>query len=160
MSNKLYIAMTSRLLFPHRFRLIGWIIFVPSALLGLFILYSKVALPWLKINPDHVYESLNGLLGSKNLALADEVAMIGVLIGLLMVAFSREPVEDEMSSQLRLEALQWSVYTNYLVLAVAILTVYGGEFFSVLIYNMFTLLLVFIARYQWLLWRNTITLSA
>jgi hypothetical protein len=61
-----------------------------------------------------------------------------------------------MIGQLRLEALQWSVYANYLVLAIAILTVYDMAFFTVLIYNMFTVLLVFIVRFRWLIFGTTI----
>lgn len=91
--------------------------------------------------------------------LTDELAALGVIIGLVLIAFSKEKTEDEMSSLLRLEALQWSVYANYLVLAIAILLVYDMAFFNVMVYNMFTLLIVFIARYRWLIWQNEKTLS-
>lgn len=86
--------------------------------------------------------------------LTNEVAGLGIIIGLMMIAFSREKVEDEMIGQLRLEALQWSVYANYLILAISMLTVFDEAFFSVMIYNMFTVLLVFIARFRWLIYRN------
>lgn len=95
-----------------------------------------------------------------NQDLTDETAAIGVIISLLLIAFSREKVEDEMIGQLRLEALQWSVYANYIVLLIAILMVYDTAFFSVMIYNMFTVLLVFITRFRWLLYRNSHTLLA
>ena len=159
--------MNTRLLFPHRFRLVGWLIFVPSALLGLACWYGSYTINWLDLN--HAF-GVTGIKvatqtageqslrwGSNNLT--DELACIGVIVGLLFIGFSREKIEDEMSGQLRLEALQWSVYANYLVLIVAMLTVYDSAFFEVLIYNMFTLLLVFIVRYRWLIWRNNALLS-
>lgn len=158
LSNKLYIIMTTHLLFPHRFRLIGWIVFVPSAVLGLATMYGSFQIDWL------IMPSLNKLMtivigGSKtNLDeiqnLTDELAGVGVIVGLLLVAFSKEKNEDEMISLLRLEALQWSVYANYLVLAIAIVSVYDSGFFTVMIYNMFTVLLVFIGRFRWLIYRN------
>jgi hypothetical protein len=94
--------------------------------------------------------------GTNNLT--NELAGLGAIVGLLLIAFSKERVEDEMISRLRLDALQWSIYANYLILAVAILTIYDGAFLTVMIYNMFTVLLVFIGRFRWLLHRHTNTL--
>jgi hypothetical protein len=155
--------MTTRLLFPYRFRLIGWLIFVPFALLGLAYLYADFQLDWLVIPRLNKLTRIVTSMSETNLTevqnLTDEVAGIGVIAGLLLIAFSKEKTEDEMSTVLRLEALQWSVYANYLVLTVAILLVYGEPFFNVMIYNMFTLLLVFIARYRWLVWQTNSALS-
>ncbi len=81
-----------------------------------------------------------------------------MIAGLLLVAFSKEKVEDEMISRLRLESLQWGIYANYLILAVAMLTIYDIAFVDVMICNMFTVLLVFIGRFRWLLHRHTNTL--
>lgn len=156
--------MKTKWLFPHRFRLIGWLIFVPSAVLGLAALYADFNLSWLvaeMLNESMTIESGNSvthLVNTQNLT--DEIAAIGVIVGLLLIAFSREKVEDEMINQLRLEALQWSVYANYIVLGIAILTIYDTAFFNVMVYNMFTVLLVFIARFRWLLYRNTNNLLA
>ncbi len=127
-------------------------------------MYADFNLNWLvadflsepiTINSGH---STGHLVNSQNLT--DEIAAIGVIFSLLLIAFSREKVEDEMIGQLRLEALQWSVYANYIVLAIAILTLYDNAFFSVMIYNMFTVLLVFITRFRWLLYRSNHTLLA
>ncbi len=82
------------------------------------------------------------------------MSWLGVIAGLLLIAFSREKIEDEIIGQLRLEALQWSVYVNYLVLAIAIVMLYNEAFFDVMVYNMFTVLVVFIARFRWLIYRN------
>lgn len=65
-----------------------------------------------------------------------------------------------MIGQLRLEALQWSVYANYIVLLIAIATVFDVNFLNVMIYNMFTMLLVFIARFRWLIYRTNKLLAA
>ncbi|MCX6218149.1 hypothetical protein [Spirosoma sp.] len=156
--------MKTKWLFPHRFRLIGWIVFVPSAILGFAAMYADFKVGWLTarwlsesftITSGH---SVTHLMDNQDLT--DEVAAIGVIIGLMLIAFSREKVEDEMIGQLRLEALQWSVYANYIVLAIAILTVYDEAFFNVMIYNMFTVLLVFIIRFRWLIHRNSTNLLA
>ncbi len=156
--------MKTKWLFPHRFRLIGWLIFAPSAVLGIAAMYVDFNFGWLVaevLNESITIESGNSITHLADIQnLTDEVAAIGVIIGLLLIAFSREKVEDEMIGQLRLEALQWSVYANYIVLGIAILTIYDTAFFNVMVYNMFTVLLVFIARFRWLLYRNTNNLLA
>lgn len=150
--------MKTKWLFPHRYRLIGWLIFVPSALLGLAALYAEFDLidlfnyVLLGLQMAKSDDTIASLFGNANFT--DELGAIGVIIGLLFIAFSREKVEDEMIGQLRLEALQWSVYVNYIVLAIAIVTFYDGAFFTVMIYNMFTVLLVFIGRFRWLVFRS------
>lgn len=140
--------MNAKWLFPHRFRLIGWLLFIPSILLGLANRYTEFRFEQLDVSGWLVF----GEIGNN---LTDEVAGLGVIVGLLLIAFSKEKVEDEMISRIRLEALQWSVYANYLLLAIAMLTVYSTAFLEVMIYNMFTVLLVFIGRFRWLLHRHT-----
>lgn len=123
-------------------------------------MYANFEISWL--NANWLNESMTITSGNSvthlldNQDLTDEVAAIGVILGLLFIAFSREKVEDEMIGQLRLEALQWSVYANYLILMIAILTVYDEAFFSVMVYNMFTVLLVFIIRFRWLIFGTSI----
>ncbi|KAA9347740.1 hypothetical protein [Larkinella humicola] len=161
--------MKTHWLFPNRYRLMGWILFIPSTILGLLVLHAEFRFDFLDIslsapeeNAAWVYkiiwwlsgggDFLNGGISSMNLT--DELAALGAIIGLLLIAFSKEKVEDEMISQLRLESLQWAVYVNYLVLGVLILLVHGGLFFSVMIYNLFTVLIVFIIRFRLAIRRN------
>jgi len=143
--------MDTKWLFPHQYRLAGWLIVIPSVVLGLFVLYGEYTIDWLSIG------SPTALLPTN---FTDELASLGTIIGLLLIAFSREKIEDERMGRLRLEALQWSVYINYLILIVAVLITYDGVFFSMMIYNMFTVLLVFIGRFRWLIHRDTQQLTA
>ncbi|GAA4415155.1 hypothetical protein GCM10023187_45390 [Nibrella viscosa] len=148
--------MKTQWLFPHRFRLIGWLILIPSVALGLAYMYAEFHFEFLTLS----IAKGKGFLGSDlAINLTDEVAALGVIAGLLMIGFSKETIEDEMVSQMRLEALQWSIYVNYIVLAIAILFVHGERFFDVLIYNMFTMLIVFVIRFNMLLYRNSRVLA-
>jgi hypothetical protein len=58
-----------------------------------------------------------------------------------------------MIQKLRLQALQWSVYVNYLILILCSLLFYWLDFFNVLIFNMYTVLVVFIIMFRWTLHR-------
>lgn len=161
--------MKTHWLFPHRYRLIGWLIFIPSAILGLAGLYAEFWFEFLTITfeapkPDAgiVYQFIWWITdgGSfttnreSSINLTNELAAIGIIVGLLFVAFSKEKLEDEMISRLRLESLQWAVYINYMVLGVLIVLVHGGLFLNVMIYNMFTVLLMFIIRFRLAIRRN------
>lgn len=88
----------------------------------------------------------------------DEIAMILFIVSGLIFAFSKEKIEDEMVAKIRLESLVWATYVNYAVLLCCILFIYGLPFLNVMMYNMFTLLLFFIIRFHWMLYKNN-TLS-
>lgn len=153
--------MNTNLLFPHRYRLIGWIIFIPSLVLGLFYTYDEFKFSFLTLSaPDETSPAyglykffFDGIFGNTNFT--DEIAALGIIIGLLFIAFAREKHEDEMIQHLRLESLQWSVYANYIILSLAIMLIHGSPFLSVMIYNMFTILLVFVIRFRILLYKNS-----
>ena len=144
--------MQTKWLFPHSYRLIGWVILLPTIALGLAVLYGDFQWSFLTL-PIITMEFPGGKIPVN---LTDELAALGVIGGLLLIAFSREKVEDEMINQLRLEALQWSVYANYLILSILIVAVHGTDFMMVMLYNMFTILLVFIARFRWLIFGTTL----
>ncbi|WP_221390447.1 hypothetical protein [Dyadobacter sp. NIV53] len=80
-----------------------------------------------------------------------EIISLLMIAGLMIVGFSRLKIEDERVAQIRLESLQWGIYANYLILALCILLVYGGAFFMIMTYAMFTPLLIFLLRFYWLL---------
>ena len=111
----------------------------------------EVTLPWTLTDRDPSFFYTTIVDDQMVLDMLDELLSVGCIAGLMIVGFSRQPVEDERIGQLRMEALQWGVYANYLVLIICTLAIYGSDFFTVTIYNMFTLLLIFIARFYWLL---------
>ncbi len=78
------------------------------------------------------------------------VAII-VMVALALIAFSEEKEEDEWVTKIRLESLQWSIYANYILLILAILFVYDIYFFEALVYNMYTILILFILRFNYVL---------
>lgn len=136
-------------LFPHKFQRIGWILLPPFLVLGIANMFFEYNVPWLQFRTSP--ESSLEFFASHNFT--DELAAVGVIISLGFIAFSREKIEDEAIQFFRLEALQWAVYANYLVLIISILSVYGSAFFQVLTYNMFTALVIFILRFRYILYQ-------
>ncbi len=76
-----------------------------------------------------------------------------VLIGLFLIAFSKEKVEDEQIVQIRLDSLRWAIYLNYAILLFSLVFTENSESNHILFLNMWLPLLFFILRFQWVLYR-------
>jgi len=144
--------MDLKFLFPHRYRWIGWAAAVPAAVIMILNLYFEFGFGFLHYRESAwVQDSLDGpfLFSLHAHNFTREVAAIVLILGLLMIAFSRERVEDERTMKLRLEALLWSVYLNTALILLAIIFTYGEMFLEVMLYNVCSTLVIFIARYAW-----------
>ena len=119
------------LLFPHRFQKVGWVIFALAAALGIYILVT----------------------GFDTTPTMNNIAIIGITVGGILATCSKEKIEDEMISHIRLNSLLVALYINYAVLIVASLLVYDLDFLQVTIYQMFTILLVFMVVFRYQVWR-------
>jgi uncharacterized RDD family membrane protein YckC len=76
-----------------------------------------------------------------------------------MVSFSKEMQEDEFIANLRLSSLLWSVWVNYIFLLIAFLFIWNFDFLNVVVYNMFTILIIFIIRFNYILYRTSKIMS-
>ncbi|MBC7614824.1 MAG: hypothetical protein H7202_02035 [Pedobacter sp.] len=141
--------MKNTFLLPNRYKVYGWIIFLLFSAIGLACMYLEFKIPGFQVYS----RQSEGFLDFNDYNLTDEFALTGVVIGLLMVAFAKEKNEDEFIAYLRLKSWQWSVLASYVILIVIVFTVYGGAFFGILFYNIFTVLLVFIAKFNFSLYQ-------
>lgn len=142
--------MKTRFLFPHRYRRVRWIIALPAFVLMLLTLHADFEFKFL----DYGGGSMHGLFDKSflfNLHLhnfTDEIGSLLLIIGLLLIAFSRERVEDERIAKLRLESLLWAVYVNFAWLIFSIIFFYNELFLEIMTYNICTPLILFIIRYN------------
>ena len=135
-------------LFPHPFRIIGYLLLPPFLALGIAYMGWDFTFSWLNYHPVD-----KGAFSFMNTNYTDELATIGLILSLAFIGFSKEKVEDEAIQFFRLEALQWAVYANYAVLILAVLFFYGGTFFTIMTINLFTVLIIFIARFRYVLYQ-------
>ncbi len=140
-------------LFPHRYKKIGWIILIPSLILGLYILITDYTPAFFDA---HVFAiSADEIFGEKKIFgmiddnILNEIMGVLIIIGSLLVAFSKELNEDEYISKIRLESLVWATYFNYSLLLFSLIFFYGFTFLWVMVFNMFTILIFFIFRFNW-----------
>ena len=150
--------MKSNYLFPNQFRKLGWFLIIPGILLGVIFLMSDSELNLFNMTVFSIAEKpIFGETTFFNLTknnVLDELACLLIVIGSLLIAFSKQKHEDEFISKIRLESLVWATYVNYIVLIITFLFVYDMVFFWVLVFNMFTMLLFFIIRFNWELYKS------
>ena len=129
--------METRFLLPSKFKKIGWIILIPSSILGLLKIFSGFELESLDLK---MFTICSGMPSPFFRFGFDKVNLTGTIIGVLfilgavMVAFSREKVEDEFISKRRLESFLWATYINYAILLFCFLFFYGTCFLYVMIF--------------------------
>lgn len=140
-------------LFPNRYKRIGWFILIPSAIIGLVSLFYEYEPSFLEFNVPAIF--VDDLFKDKQLFgmvqnnILNEIFGILIIISALLVAFSKEKLEDEYISKIRLESLVWAVYVNYGILLFAFIFIFDFSFLWVMIFNMFTVLLFFVLRFNW-----------
>jgi len=153
--------MKSRFLLANQMRPLGWILALPGFVLGYLVVYTGYEIRGFGINFRPSGHFFNGTVYqdfTKTLALAL------VIVGLFLVAFAREKKEDELTARIRYNALYWAVLVNYIIYLVWLIFTVTiellklnkdpfGSFADIMgmsTYNLFTPLLIFIARYYYL----------
>ncbi|SRR5699024_10991582 len=132
-------------LFPYKWRVPGWI---------LTVLFGAAGLAWsidfsVYVQPDGIERYFSELLGGW----IDEVIVIGLMAGLLLVAFSRERDEDEYTTRIRASSLVWAVLADSVFVVLATLFLYEFAYLYALFLQLFLLLVFYIVRFRTVLWR-------
>jgi hypothetical protein len=145
--------MKSNYLFAPVFKKIGWIMFVPFAVLGILYLNGEI--------PDDLLDCktfilLGGGVLSKpyfdifninNNDWIDEIIIIGLSVSLLFIAFSREKDEDECIANIRMQSFVWAIKANTVLLILGTLLIFDTFYFDFILCYMYTMFFFFIGKY-------------
>jgi hypothetical protein len=158
--------MKSRLLLPYGLKLLGWLLALPGFVLGYLVVYKAYEIPGFGLK----LREANNLFLPAFENFTNELALILVVAGLILIAFSKQKIEDELTASIRLNALYWAILVNYawyglfIILAslnnvVHIIGVRAWVDFmsndlNFLMYNLFTPLAIFIARFYYLIYKS------
>lgn len=144
--------MEPKFLLPHRLKAYGWVILIPSLIMAIlwilgirFTVMSPVFAIW--GNNNEVFTFIH-----KNIY--NEIVAVPLLISLLIVTFAKEKIEDEYMLRIRLESLVWSIYINFGFLLISTIFIFRDGFNNILIYNMFTILFLFVLRFHYVLFKE------
>ncbi len=147
--------MQFKLLLPNKYKKAGWLILIPAFVFGIILITTNFSPVWLHAKVFNIFPDSGDKLfkfGDENLT----NTIVGVLfiIGALLVGFTKEKNEDEFIANMRLSSLLWAVLVNYILLIIAFIFIYESAFLNVMMYNMFTVLLIFITRFNFVLYKN------
>ncbi|MFG6427129.1 hypothetical protein [Lepagella muris] len=118
------------LLFPHAFQLVGWVMFVPSLLMGALVYFGVLS-----------------FAGSLETVVNDSV-IIGIALGALFVVCSKERVEDEMTRSIRLASLLNSIYVYVTLLIGCTILLNSVDFLAFAVFNMVLLPIIFVCNFR------------
>lgn len=140
-------------LLPNGYKKVGWILFVPSAVLALLGLFEVLPDDLLTTKmPPFVYAT--GVFGTETTNdWLNEIYLVGLALSLLFIGFSREKDEDELIAELRLSSIAFAAKVSTVILIVGILLIYGLAFLTFTWVCLFLTMLLFIGKYQYELWR-------
>ena len=150
--------MKNLFLFPNKYKKWGWILFLPSFIAALLISLFEINVDnyfVVKVFAfaDTLLMNDNKYFGITENSILDEVILFFLIIGGILIGFSKLKIEDEFTNKIRYESLVWATYFNYGLILFFTLFLYGMSYLNVLFYNTFTLLLFFIIRFHYSIYK-------
>jgi hypothetical protein len=155
--------MKTKFLFPYKFNRIGWILLCLSILTALFIGIDGESKLLTKVSVFCFYDSgvifqdpaiKNPIMGFKYDDIRFELVITLFILGCIFIGFSKLKSEDEFTIKLRLESLLWAVYINFGIFLLSVIFIYGLIFIQIPLYSSLAFLVIFIARFYYVLYQS------
>lgn len=151
--------MKTKFLLPHKFKRIGIIILLSTIAMlvvewltgGLLFLQDVPIIAVVDTGMPLSFQAENDYFVRIQDDIRFELYSVLAIIGGIFLAFSKQRIEDEYISKIRLESLVWATYLHFILLILSILAVYGIGFLNVLIINVFSVLILFNIRFYFIL---------
>jgi hypothetical protein len=150
--------MKTHFLFPNKCKVFGWILFIPSLITSLIISITNINIDkyWVikvfAFTDTYILSEKKYFTITEN-SIVDEVLLFCLIIGGILIGFSKLKIEDEFTTKIRYESLVWATYLNYGLILFFTIFLYGMSYLNVLFYNTFTLLLFFIIRFHYSIYK-------
>ena len=141
--------MNKNYLFPHQFRVIGWVLAI--AAVALYVA-EKIWFPDLTFKLPALYD--DGPFGSDpEFFVMATTTILSIIIpiltiGLIFIGFSKEKVEDEFVTHVREQSLVWATYITAVLFILATLLVYGASCIVVPYMVFYVFLILFIIKFR------------
>lgn len=143
-------------------RISGWIFYLTIPV-GIYLLFTNSFEDLLKIRVFSLFHSetisttsnTENIIGSRGFqwienGILDEILTFVIIVSGIIHSFCKEKIEDELISKIRMDSLVLSLYINYGVLLFFNFFVYDLSYFYVMVFHLFTILILFnlIFRYK------------
>ena len=141
-------------LFDNKYKKISGLVFYLTSIIGLYLLITGKIFDLFTLNVYSLFsESISDLTyggGWIENGLGYEIFTTIIIISGLINSFSKEKIEDELISKIRLESLTMSLFISYSLVIISTFLIYNLSYMYVLVFNLFIILLLFnlIFRYR------------
>jgi hypothetical protein len=134
-------------LFDNKYKKIsGWIFYL-STVIGLLLLQTNKLHDLIVIKVYSIFSydwfgSKKGFGWIEN-GLGDEILTLFIICSGIIHSFSKEKIEDELISKIRLESLTLSLFITYGIIVLSTFLIYNLSYMYVLTFNLFLIILLF-----------------
>jgi hypothetical protein len=144
------------LLLNHKLKWPATVVFYAALLIGVYSISFDHQLEeiW-KVPVYSLFGDETGLLGTglgkkgwTETSLINEILTVIIVTAGLIASFSKERIEDELTSKIRLESLSVAIVLNYLIVLVANFFIFDFAFLNALIVFLFAPLVMFNIIFQ------------
>ena len=135
-------------LFSNKFKKTSGVVFYLSILVGLFLLLTDRIQDIFVVNVFSIFSyewfgSEQTGFGWIENGLGDEIFTLLIIVSGLINSFSKEKIEDELISRIRLESLSLSVFISFGLIIISTFLVFNINYMYVLVFNLFLIILLF-----------------
>ncbi|MBC8399714.1 MAG: hypothetical protein H8E16_21860 [Flavobacteriales bacterium] len=135
-------------LFSNKFKKTSGVVFYLSILVGLFLLLTERIHDIFVVNVFSIFSyewfgSEQTGFGWIENGLGDEIFTLLIIVSGLINSFSKEKIEDELISRIRLESLSLSVFISFGLIIISTFLVFNINYMYVLVFNLFLIILLF-----------------
>ena len=135
-------------LFSNNFKKPSGIIFYLSILIGFYLLITERLQEMFVVNVFSIFSyewvgSERTGFGWIENGLGDEFFTLLIIVSGLINSFSKEKIEDELISKIRLESLTLSLFISFGLIILSTFLVFNINYMYVLVFNLFLIILLF-----------------
>lgn len=131
---------------PNNIRIYGWVILLFGLILGVIRFYFGVKPEFLNIKVFAVYSKYFETNYFKVIEnhVSEELTALLILVGLFVISFTKEKIENESVSVIRYKSFILTFYINTQIIVLSFLFVYGFGFINILVINVFSPFIIYI----------------
>ena len=146
-------------LFSNKFKKTSGVVFYLSILVGFFLLLTERLQDLFVVNVFSIFSyewfgSERTGFGWIENGLGDEIFTLLIIVSGLINSFSKEKIEDELISRIRLESLSLSLFISYGLIIIATFLVFNINYMYVLVFNLFLIILLFNLIFKFRLFKH------
>ena len=146
-------------LFSNKFKKTSGVVFYLSILVGFFLLLTERLKDLFVVNVFSIFShewfgsERTGFGWTEN-GLGDEIFTLLIIVSGLINSFSKEKIEDELISRIRLESLSLSLFISFGLIIVSTFLVFNINYMYVLVFNLFLIILLFNLIFKFRLFKH------